>query len=260
MRLIENIDTYYFDYRNGQTSLYLPKDRAYAGKVISGITLFSTNQLINTAPDGSTIVFFDRRMALSLYDEDSRCVVNDMMADNFYPGTVKPKIERRLNYDLSEIRILSAFADSAVPCCVEFRSEWRAPRPVPQPVNSLTVAITPDMFSRGFLMLSDLNLSALYGKRIWKLYAWNQQFMYSGNLKLYNWNAALTIREQEGRIFNQVPLSYFQPYKLSQSPLPDDTYFDGYIPDYYNSYIEINPKYTGNNPPSNPIFYLTFFY
>lgn len=263
MRLIENIDTYYFDYRNGQTSLYLPKDRAYAGKVISGLTFFAPGYGVNAAPDGTTVENFARRAALNLYDEDSRCVVGDTMLDNFFPGTVKPVINRRLNYDISEIRILSAFNSSSVPCCVEFRSEGRAPRPIPQPVNSLTVAIPKSMFnSRNFLLLSDLNLSALYGKRIWKISALSTYVRGSSSIRYY-WNAALTIREQEGRIFNQVPLAYFKPYDIGYPAIlgqfPDDLYLDGYIPDYYNSYIEINPVLNSGSQPTGPL-YLTFFY
>lgn len=250
MKLIENIDTYYFTVKKGQTALYLPKDRPYAGRLLTGITVFDDAALA-CAPNGDTVVpsLFVPCCTLNLYDEDKRRIVNDYALPCVTLNNLGFALRDRLNYDISEIRVLDSTQLSsgtayALPVCVEYKQEDRPERPLVIPTDSYTFAVQPaDFNTRGFLLLSDLNVSALFGKKVKKITAQipGQPFAQMGN-------GALTLREKGGRVFNQVPLDMLRAFATT-----DDIYFDNYEIDFYNSYIEC-----GTAPATT--FLLTFYF
>jgi len=249
MKVIENIDTHYFGVNQGMTSLYFPKDAIYAGEVIKELTVFGADS-ISKAPNGIDVVpdTFLKKCTFGIFDTEKKRISKDYTAFNFSHCNLNKKINRTLDYDLSEILVidstdLTVGTDYVMPVCFEYKQNF-CTAPVMVPTFSDTIEIkAADFGSRKMLMLNKYNISELKEKKIKKITVQKKSSPSAPIGRL-----ALTLREKLGRTFSQVPLDMFRAYATT-----DDIYFDNYVIDFNNSFIE-----SGDTPTDDIL--LTFYY
>lgn len=222
-RVINNIDTFSFEYVKGTSNLYIPKDRIYRGKKIKRITFYSDS---DNAVDyvGFPLLpaaFFDS-VFLDLYDEDKNVIMRDFSAANMLCGVnIKTDIDAILNYDISGIRILSdtsAIGNNvySVLCSIEYEEKVIS---VEEPTNCYTINIP--VTGKNYILFRDLNIDSLAEFSI-------KRIILRGKTDCY-----LTLRNKNGNLFNQISGSY-----LTQNRYTEDIMLPNIKLDINNCYIE----------------------
>lgn len=190
---VQNFDTIFLQVDQDTNEVFLPKDRFLAGRKITDIFLFSSNE-ITAAPNGVALLpdVDLKSLYIDLYEQGKDVFVKNLAVQNLMLSNQnRTIIDRVIDFDLSRFKFTSSPTHKGYICVGVLYCDTLY-QYTSQATSNVTIEV-PVMTHK----LSEIGGYQLNGKRIKKINAVNSR------------NCYLSLRTKEGVQLNEIPLALF---------------------------------------------------